>query len=131
MGGRVNGDTPQEAKVALKFGCEGIGRCRTEHMFFDSGRIVAMREMILADSSAQRRRALDKLLPYQRGDFTALFKEMAGRPVTIRLLDPPLHEFLPHEDAAVAEVAKRSEEHTSELQSLMRTSYAVFCLKKK
>src|SRR3546814_470237 len=108
MGVRVNCDTPQEAKVAVKFGCEGIGLCRTEHMFFDSGRIVAMREMILADSSAQRRRALDKLLPYQRGDFTALFKEMAGRPVTIRLLDPPLHEFLPHEDAAVAEVAKAS-----------------------
>jgi pyruvate,orthophosphate dikinase len=108
MGVRVNCDTPQEAKVAVKFGCEGIGLCRTEHMFFDSGRIVAMREMILADSSEQRRRALDKLLPYQREDFTALFKEMAGRPVTIRLLDPPLHEFLPHEDAAVAEVAKAS-----------------------
>src|SRR3546814_5850183 len=77
-------------------------------MFCDSGRIVAMREMILADSSAQRRRALDKLLPYQRGDLTALFKEMVGRPVTIRLLDTPLHEFLPHEDAAVAEVAKAS-----------------------
>jgi pyruvate,orthophosphate dikinase len=108
MGVRVNCDTPQEAKVAVKFGCEGIGLCRTEHMFFDAGRIVAMREMILADSSEQRRRALDKLLPYQREDFTALFKEMAGRPVTIRLLDPPLHEFLPHEDAAVAEVAKAS-----------------------
>ncbi|MPZ12621.1 MAG: pyruvate, phosphate dikinase [Kiloniellaceae bacterium] len=108
MGVRVNCDTPQEAKVAVKFGCEGIGLCRTEHMFFDSGRIVAMREMILADSSEQRRRALDKLLPYQREDFIALFKEMAGRPVTIRLLDPPLHEFLPHEDAAVAEVAKAS-----------------------
>jgi pyruvate,orthophosphate dikinase len=108
MGVRVNCDTPQEAKVAVKFGCEGIGLCRTEHMFFDSGRIVAMREMILADSGEQRRRALDKLLPYQREDFIALFKEMAGRPVTIRLLDPPLHEFLPHEDAAVAEVAKAS-----------------------
>src|SRR5690606_29519254 len=108
MGVRVNCDTPQEAKVAVKFGCEGIGLCRTEHMFFDAGRIVAMREMILADSSEQRRRALDKLLPYQREDFIALFKEMAGRPVTIRLLDPPLHEFLPHEDAAVAEVAKAS-----------------------
>ncbi|WP_340117539.1 pyruvate, phosphate dikinase [Pelagibius sp. 7325] len=108
MGVRVNCDTPQEAKVAVKFGCEGIGLCRTEHMFFDSSRIVAMREMILADSSEQRRRALDKLLPYQREDFIALFKEMAGRPVTIRLLDPPLHEFLPHEDAAVAEVAKAS-----------------------
>ena len=108
MGVRVNCDTPQEAKVAVKFGCEGIGLCRTEHMFFDSGRIVAMREMILADSSEQRRRALDKLLPYQREDFIALFKEMAGRPVTIRLLDPPLHEFLPHEDDAVAEVAAAS-----------------------
>ncbi|WP_193370178.1 pyruvate, phosphate dikinase [Pelagibius marinus] len=105
MGVRVNCDTPQEAKVAVKFGCEGIGLCRTEHMFFDAGRIVAMREMILADSVEQRRRALDKLLPYQREDFVALFKEMAGRPVTIRLLDPPLHEFLPHEDDAVAEVA--------------------------
>ncbi len=108
MGVRVNCDTPQEAKVAVKFGCEGIGLCRTEHMFFDAGRIVAMREMILADNSQQRRRALDKLLPYQREDFIALFKEMAGRPVTIRLLDPPLHEFLPHEDAAVAEVAEAS-----------------------
>ncbi|MEO3430979.1 pyruvate, phosphate dikinase [Pelagibius sp. CAU 1746] len=108
MGVRVNCDTPQEAKVAVKFGCEGIGLCRTEHMFFDAGRIVAMREMILADSSEQRRRALDKLLPYQREDFIALFKEMAGRPVTIRLLDPPLHEFLPHEDAAVLEVAEAS-----------------------
>ncbi|MEQ8354366.1 MAG: pyruvate, phosphate dikinase [Kiloniellaceae bacterium] len=108
MGVRVNCDTPQEAKVAVKFGCEGIGLCRTEHMFFDAGRIVAMREMILADSSEQRRRALDKLLPYQREDFIALFKEMAGRPVTIRLLDPPLHEFLPHEDAAIEEVAEAS-----------------------
>ncbi|WP_299615766.1 pyruvate, phosphate dikinase [Pelagibius sp.] len=108
LGVRVNCDTPQEAEVAVKFGCEGIGLCRTEHMFFDAQRIIAMREMILADSSEQRRRALDKLLPFQRDDFIALFKEMAGRPVTIRLLDPPLHEFLPHEDAAVAEVAEAS-----------------------
>src|SRR3546814_12463238 len=106
MGVRVNCDTPQEAKVAVKFGCEGIGLCRTEHMFFDSGRIVAMREMILADSSAQRRRALANLLPYQRGDFTALFKEIAGRPGPIRLLAPPVHDVLPPEDAWVAEVAK-------------------------
>lgn len=108
MAVRVNCDTPQEAKIAVQFGCEGIGLCRTEHMFFDSERIVAMREMILADSGEQRRRALEKLLPFQRDDFIALFKEMAGRPVTIRLLDPPLHEFLPHEDGAVAEVAKAS-----------------------
>ena len=108
MGVRVNCDTPQEAKIAVQFGCEGIGLCRTEHMFFDAARIVAMREMILADNGEQRRRALDKLLPYQREDFIALFKEMAGRPVTIRLLDPPLHEFLPHEDVAIAEVAEAS-----------------------
>ena len=108
LGVRVNCDTPQEAQVAVKFGCEGIGLCRTEHMFFDAQRIVAMREMILADSSEKRRRALDKLLPFQRDDFIALFKEMGDRPVTIRLLDPPLHEFLPHEDAAVAEVAEAS-----------------------
>src|SRR3546814_13230377 len=95
MGVRVNCDTPQEAKVAVTFGCEGIGLCRTEHMFFDSGRIVAMREMILADSSAQRPRALDKLLPYPRGDFPALFKEMAARPVPIRLPAPPLPALPP------------------------------------
>ncbi|HIP77007.1 MAG TPA: pyruvate, phosphate dikinase, partial [Kiloniellaceae bacterium] len=108
MGVRVNCDTPQEAKIAVAFGCEGIGLCRTEHMFFDAQRIVAMREMILADSGEKRRQALDKLLPFQRADFIALFKEMGDRPVTIRLLDPPLHEFLPHEDFAVAEVAKAS-----------------------
>ncbi|QCI64985.1 pyruvate, phosphate dikinase [Phreatobacter stygius] len=102
---RTNADTPADARVAVKFGAEGIGLCRTEHMFFDEARIVAMREMILADDEKGRRLALAKLLPMQRSDFVELFEIMAGLPVTIRLLDPPLHEFLPHTDAEVAEVA--------------------------
>ncbi len=102
---RANADTPNDARVALKFGAEGIGLCRTEHMFFDADRILAVREMILADEEKGRRAALAKLLPMQRGDFADLFEIMQGLPVTIRLLDPPLHEFLPHTDAEVAEVA--------------------------
>jgi pyruvate,orthophosphate dikinase len=105
---RANAETPLDAETARRFGAEGIGLCRTEHMFFDSDRIVAMREMIVADDAAGRRAALAKLLPYQRGDFVRLFQIMSGLPVTIRLLDPPLHEFLPHADAEVAEVAKAS-----------------------
>jgi pyruvate, orthophosphate dikinase len=103
---RANADTPGDARTAREFGAEGIGLCRTEHMFFDSGRIVAVRQMILADSQAGRRSALDKLLPEQRGDFRDIFKVMAGFPVTIRLLDPPLHEFLPHGEDEFVEVAK-------------------------
>jgi pyruvate, orthophosphate dikinase len=103
---RANAETPLDAKTARSFGAEGIGLCRTEHMFFEGERIVAMREMILADDVKGRRAALAKLLPMQRSDFAALFKLMQGLPVTIRLLDPPLHEFLPHTDAEVAEVAK-------------------------
>jgi pyruvate,orthophosphate dikinase len=103
---RANAETPLDAKTARSFGAEGIGLCRTEHMFFEGERIVAMREMILADDVKGRRAALTKLLPMQRSDFAALFKLMQGLPVTIRLLDPPLHEFLPHTDAEVAEVAK-------------------------
>jgi pyruvate,orthophosphate dikinase len=103
---RANADTPNDARVAIKFGAEGIGLCRTEHMFFDDERILAVREMILADDAKGRRAALAKLLPMQRGDFTALFEIMQGLPVTIRLLDPPLHEFLPHGDDEIAEVAK-------------------------
>ena len=103
---RANADTPNDARVAMKFGAEGIGLCRTEHMFFDEDRILAVREMILADDENGRRAALAKLLPMQRGDFAALFEIMQGLPVTIRLLDPPLHEFLPHGDAEIAEVAK-------------------------
>ena len=103
---RTNADTPADAQVALKFGTEGIGLCRTEHMFFDEGRIVAVREMILADDERGRRAALAKLLPMQRGDFIALFEIMRGLPVTIRLLDPPLHEFLPHSEQEIEEVAQ-------------------------
>ena len=95
MGVRANADTPTDAKNARRFGAEGIGLCRTEHMFFDGNRIAAVREMIMADNVDGRRKALDKLLPMQRGDFDELFRIMAGLPVTIRLLDPPLHEFLP------------------------------------
>ena len=103
---RANAETPQDCKTAREFGAEGVGLCRTEHMFFDAERITAVRQMILADSEAERRAALAKLLPAQRADFTALFMEMAGLPVTIRLLDPPLHEFLPHGDGEFAEVAE-------------------------
>jgi pyruvate,orthophosphate dikinase len=105
MGVRANADTPTDARVARKFGAEGIGLCRTEHMFFEGDRIVAVREMILADNEAGRRKALAKLLPIQRGDFAELFEIMSGLPVCIRLLDPPLHEFLPHTDEEVADVA--------------------------
>jgi pyruvate,orthophosphate dikinase len=103
---RANADTPADARAAIKFGAEGIGLCRTEHMFFDEDRIRAMREMILAEDEATRRAALAKLLPMQRSDFLALFKIMGGLPVTIRLLDPPLHEFLPHSEKEIAEVAQ-------------------------
>jgi len=103
---RTNGDTPTDAKVARGFGAEGIGLCRTEHMFFDPQRIHHMREMILASDIEQRKAALAKLLPYQREDFIGIFKEMNGLPVTIRLLDPPLHEFLPHHDKEQGELAK-------------------------
>jgi len=105
LGVRANADTPNDAKAAVRFGAEGIGLCRTEHMFFDEARIQAVREMILADEEKSRRAAIAKLLPMQRADFVELFEIMAGRPVTIRLLDPPLHEFLPHGDEEVAEVA--------------------------
>jgi pyruvate, orthophosphate dikinase len=103
---RANADTPADARMARSFGAEGIGLCRTEHMFFGAERIAVMREMIVADSEKQRRAALDKLLPMQRADFVELFEIMAGLPVTIRLLDPPLHEFLPKEPTEFAEVAK-------------------------
>jgi pyruvate,orthophosphate dikinase len=106
LGVRANADTPNDARVARKFGAEGIGLCRTEHMFFEGDRIVAVREMILADDEKGRRAALAKLLPIQRGDFADLFEIMSGLPVTIRLLDPPLHEFLPHTDEEIAEVAE-------------------------
>src|SRR6202041_1694130 len=106
LGVRVNGDTPDDARTAIKFGAEGIGLCRTEHMFFEETRIRTVREMILAEDERARRAALSKLLPMQRADFVELFEIMKGLPVTIRLLDPPLHEFLPHTQAEIEEVAR-------------------------
>ena len=104
---RANADTPEEARVARGFGATGIGLCRTEHMFFEGERINAVREMILADDEAGRRKALAKLLPMQRSDFEGLFREMSGLTVTIRLLDPPLHEFVPHDDAGQRVMAQQ------------------------
>ena len=95
---RANADTPKDAENAIKFGAEGIGLCRTEHMFFEGPRIKAMRQMILSNSLEERKKALDKLMEFQIDDFKGLFKVMGGRPVTIRTLDPPLHEFLPKEE---------------------------------
>ncbi len=103
---RANADTPRDAKVARQFGAEGIGLCRTEHMFFGDQRLAAMREMILAEGVGAREKALEKLLPLQRGDFVGIFREMAGFPVTIRLLDPPLHEFLPNAEELQAELSE-------------------------
>ena len=105
MGVRTNAETPADTQTAREFGAEGIGLCRTEHMFFDAERIATVRQMILAETSDQRRAALDKLLPVQRADFAEIFRIMAGLPVTIRLLDPPLHEFMPHEEDEFADVA--------------------------
>ena len=102
---RTNADTPRDAKQALNFGAEGIGLCRTEHMFFEEDRIPAVREMIVSKTEEQRRKALAKLLPMQKQDFKEIYEVMEGRPVTIRLLDPPLHEFLPHEDSEVRALA--------------------------
>ena len=102
---RTNAETPNDCRVARTFGAEGVGLCRTEHMFFDAARITAVRQMILAEDEKGRRVALDKLLPEQRADFAEIFEIMVGLPVTIRLLDPPLHEFLPHEESEFAEVA--------------------------
>jgi pyruvate, orthophosphate dikinase len=106
LGVRANADTPTDAKAAVRFGAEGIGLCRTEHMFFEEDRIQAVREMILADDQKTRRNALARILPMQRADFVELFEIMRGKPVTIRLLDPPLHEFLPHGEEEIRSVAK-------------------------
>jgi pyruvate,orthophosphate dikinase len=104
---RANADTPLDSEVARGFGAQGIGLCRTEHMFFEAGRIDAVREMILADSKAEREKALEKILPMQKQDFKEIFKVMKGLPVTIRLLDPPLHEFLPHKEEEVRSLAEK------------------------
>jgi phosphoenolpyruvate synthase/pyruvate phosphate dikinase len=102
---RTNADSPKDAAQAVQFGAEGIGLCRTEHMFFDVDRIPAFRKMIVATNEADRRRALDTILPMQKEDFKGIYETMEGRPVTIRLLDPPLHEFLPHEDKDIQALA--------------------------
>ncbi|HEV2651763.1 MAG TPA: putative PEP-binding protein, partial [Rhizomicrobium sp.] len=114
---RTNADTPEDAATARRFGAEGIGLCRTEHMFFDADRIIAVRQMILADAEADRKAALAKLLPMQRHDFEGIFKAMEGLPVTIRLLDPPLHEFLPHMESEFAEVARAAGTDTAKLRA--------------
>jgi pyruvate, orthophosphate dikinase len=120
LGVRANADTPADARIAVRFGAEGIGLCRTEHMFFDEDRIQAVREMILADDEKARRAALAKILPMQRGDFVELFEIMKGLPVTIRLLDPPLHEFLPHSEEDIAEVAAAMGEDPKKLANRAR-----------
>ncbi|MEE2825128.1 MAG: pyruvate, phosphate dikinase [Planctomycetota bacterium] len=116
LGVRTNADTPQDAQRARDFGAQGIGLCRTEHMFFEEDRITAMREMILAADEVARRKALKKLLPIQRKDFEGIFKSMKGLPVTVRLLDPPLHEFLPHDQKGQAVVAKQLGVPVSEIK---------------
>lgn len=116
---RTNADTVRDANMAIKLGAEGIGLCRTEHMFFEPDRIFAFRQMIVAKTVEARRAALDKLLPMQKSDFVGLFQAMSGYPVTIRLLDPPLHEFLPHEDAEIAELAAELKISSEDLKSLI------------
>ena len=118
---RTNADTPADAAQAYKFGAEGIGLCRTEHMFFEADRIKSMREMIVSRTEEQRRKALAKLLPMQRSDFEALFREMKGYPVTIRFLDPPLHEFLPQEDEAIRELAQEMGMSFEELKAVVES----------
>src|SRR5450755_2581936 len=114
---RANADQPDQAVASVAFGAEGIGLCRTEHMFFGEGKIGPMREMIVAENEADRRKALDKLLPLQREDFRGLFEAMQGRPVTIRTLDPPLHEFLPHDEAGVADLARSTGKTVEEIHA--------------
>ena len=122
---RANADTPHDAKVARQFGAEGIGLCRTEHMFFDAERIAAVREMILSDDLEGREAALAKILPMQKGDFIGLFREMKGLPVTIRLLDPPLHEFLPQEEKDIVALSKTMKVPVSALKHKSRVAARV------
>src|SRR5664279_1726141 len=117
---RANADTPEQAETALAFGATGIGLTRTEHMFFEGNRIDAMREMILADNVADRKKALAKILPYQKGDFVGIFKALKGFPATIRFLDPPLHEFLPHEDAAQQDLARKLGEPVEKIKQRVK-----------
>jgi pyruvate,orthophosphate dikinase len=121
LGVRTNADTPHDTEVAVRFGAEGIGLTRTEHMFFEGDRIIAMREMILAESPEGRRAALQKLLPLQRDDFIGIFKALKGRPATVRFLDPPLHEFLPHDDAGQREMAKVMGVQASDIKAIVES----------
>ena len=105
---RANADNPRDAKQAVEFGAQGIGLCRTEHMFFEEERIPAIRQMIMAETEEERRAALAKLLPFQKSDFKAIYEVMEDKPVTIRLLDPPLHEFLPHTEEDTRELAEQT-----------------------
>ena len=118
LGVRTNADAPKDAAKALEFGAEGIGLTRTEHMFFEPDRIPKMRKMIMADTEEERRAALDELLPFQKADFKGIYEVMGDRPVTIRLLDPPLHEFMPHSDSDYADVAKLTGKSVDELKSI-------------
>jgi pyruvate,orthophosphate dikinase len=120
LGVRANADTPKDAKVARGYGAEGIGLCRTEHMFFGADRIDVVRRMIMAENYEERVAALDQLLPMQRGDFLGLFEAMDGYPVTIRLLDPPLHEFLPHTEEEIQELASRLQWNADRLRAKVR-----------
>ena len=117
---RTNADTPKDAAVAVKFGAEGIGLCRTEHMFFEADRIFAFRQMIVSNSVEQRKKALEKILPMQRSDFEGLFTEMKGHPVTIRLLDPPLHEFLPQDEEEINALAKELDMPAADLKNVIK-----------
>ncbi|MFW5718625.1 MAG: pyruvate, phosphate dikinase, partial [Halanaerobium sp.] len=119
MGVYTNADTPHDAEVAVDFGAEGIGLCRTEHMFFDSERIISVREMIVADSKKKRKKALDKLFPYQKDDFKGIFKVMENKTVTVRLLDPPLHEFLPQNDRDIKNLAEQLNVPVEELKRII------------
>ena len=116
---RTNADTPQDAKKARELGAEGIGLCRTEHMFFDPERIFAFREMIVSDTKEEREEALEKILPYQQGDFEALYEALEGNPVTIRFLDPPLHEFVPQEEEEIAKLAKAKNKSVQEIKDII------------
>ena len=118
---RTNADTPRDAAQAVAFGAEGIGLCRTEHMFFDEDRIPAVREMIVSSTEEQRRAALDKLLPMQKADFKGIYEAMEGRPVTIRFLDPPLHEFLPHDEKDIKDLAKEMKLKYEELNHIIES----------
>ncbi|AKA70642.1 pyruvate, phosphate dikinase [Clostridium scatologenes] len=125
MAVRTNADTPRDAMHAVKFGAQGVGLCRTEHMFFDEDRIPAVREMIISKTEEQRRKALNKLLPMQREDFIGIYEAMEGRPVTIRFLDPPLHEFLPNDEEDIKDLAKEMEVGFEELKSTVASLHEV------